>query len=1175
MVHGIILVNSQCPRNCNKNGLCNLWSQCECFSGYESYDCSKRTCPSGPRLSDIAYDTDLAHQYIPCSGQGTCDGLSGLCICKPGYTGATCERTICPNSCSNHGACISLREAAAGYDGWSLNHTTKYSLWDADIIYGCQCDPGWIGYDCSERACDVGSDPRQTSQRHEVVTLSCTCASTCKGLFKIRFMGTVIPKSFAFDATGKDVANAIMNVRLAYADIPAHSFVPVIAYTNTSNSTQSVCQSNTTTRTMLKFRRQAGDVPALSFYQNRVTGGDFHFETTQTLICDCLLFPACNGSFRLSYDGEMSRRIHIFDEDTTIISVLRSMKTVTSSGISFSDDGIGGAVGGSRICIPGSKTNHSIVFRAPAGNLPRLGIWSSAVTGALPDEYDSANATVLTIVTADGRDDHVSPCSGIGRCNRNNGSCICPYGWENDPDVGPCGRPAIPTSDWQGVSRCPGTVSYDEAEGHIDWSARSNDKYLYISIDPSYRIMGVNADNNVSQSVIERYPWVSYTAFQGDPQPFILDDTATRVVNLTSNSSAGPLVIDQSGGWLYYVDNDARNPYIGRMELVNPTNHTRWLSLTCHPTSMAIDAHYDRRKLYWMTAGITDAADGKLYWAYLDAIYPSENDLTSAIGQAYLVDPRGIAIHFYSQRLYWLDKNLSQACTVLRSCDFTGGAYSQVFLYRYTVNVTQPANVTDLKIDFRNNTLYFIDSNYPTAIIKTNLDFPEYLNKTEQFDFNHDHFDVSVRCRVARTHIGSPSQMYMDGENQLLMWTDYETKRVSFFRYAGLVNNSAGDVLVLERQSGWSGSRPKVPMGMVLDNGMGPPRWGNYLECYGKGRCLGATENWRCECFPGFTGDCQSRSCPKGPAWFAEPIVDDIAHDRTVECSNMGKCDSNTGMCLCYKGFEGAACERALYCNEPNATATAICTGNGRCLSMRDLASHAVDTYGDPAPLTYGTTPHNAATWDADVIHGCMGDSYGYIDGYKNVSTYEGLHLEELTCPMGYNARTLDKVYGDNSIQNFTFNREVQQLQCTATNGSFTLKFRGKYTQPIVSNSTLSVLRNRLLDMHRIGEFLLTSSLSLNDHVCNAYGEQYVNITFLTELGQVPLLTVGKLNVTGGAASVTISRIHRSTGTLYECSGHGTCDRKTGRCQCMPRWGSSDGLGATGLRNDCGLNMIY
>ena len=35
----------------------------------------------------------------------------------------------------------------------------KASTWDADRLFGCLCDDGYQGYDCSQRTCPRGDDP--------------------------------------------------------------------------------------------------------------------------------------------------------------------------------------------------------------------------------------------------------------------------------------------------------------------------------------------------------------------------------------------------------------------------------------------------------------------------------------------------------------------------------------------------------------------------------------------------------------------------------------------------------------------------------------------------------------------------------------------------------------------------------------------------------------------------------------------------------------------------------------------------------------------------------------------------------------------------------------------------------------------------------------------------------
>ena len=101
-----------------------------------------RDCPTGNRLRDIATDFDTAHAIAECSGQGTCDRKTGLCECDATFGGPNCGRLICPISCSQHGTCISLSQAASINDGYIYNRSTVYNLWDSKVIYGCKCDYG-------------------------------------------------------------------------------------------------------------------------------------------------------------------------------------------------------------------------------------------------------------------------------------------------------------------------------------------------------------------------------------------------------------------------------------------------------------------------------------------------------------------------------------------------------------------------------------------------------------------------------------------------------------------------------------------------------------------------------------------------------------------------------------------------------------------------------------------------------------------------------------------------------------------------------------------------------------------------------------------------------------------------------------------------------------------------
>ena len=241
---------------------------------------------------------------------------------------------------------------------------------------------------------------------------------------------------------------------------------------------------------------------------------------------------------------------------------------------------------------------------------------------------------------------------------------------------------------------------------------------------------------------------------------------------------------------------------------------------------------------------------------------------------------------------------------------------------------------------------------------------------------------------------------------------------------------------------------------------------------------------------------------------------------------------------------------------------------------MREIALHAKNDLLEPTPLIYGSSPHEASTWDADMIYGCLGDNYGYVDTYHNITTYEGLYLDELQCPVSHNVRIDDKVYGvSNTIQNFSSSKEVQSMRCIASNGTFSLAFRGVQTTLIHSNFSLSEFRDTLLQTHVIGDVLVRATYG--NRVCDATGGVILNITFLSELVNIPLLRVTHYNLTGTSAHVSLWRDQKGSGQVTECGSHGECNRKTGQCDCFPFWGSSDGFGGAGFRGDCGHNLVY
>ncbi|KAL7476747.1 hypothetical protein ACHAW6_002583 [Cyclotella cf. meneghiniana] len=155
--HLSIVVNAQCPNKCSRNGICNNLGICECMPSFTGGDCSIRTCPFGKAFSDVPSGQDTAHNSIPCSGRGACN--NGYCECDEGFTGIACERTKCWNNCNNRGKCLSMKYLAETTRNQASQRFSYDQVWDSDKIFGCVCDNGYTGFDCSLRVCPTGDNP--------------------------------------------------------------------------------------------------------------------------------------------------------------------------------------------------------------------------------------------------------------------------------------------------------------------------------------------------------------------------------------------------------------------------------------------------------------------------------------------------------------------------------------------------------------------------------------------------------------------------------------------------------------------------------------------------------------------------------------------------------------------------------------------------------------------------------------------------------------------------------------------------------------------------------------------------------------------------------------------------------------------------------------------------------
>jgi len=184
----------------------------ECAHGFTGADCTLRSCPTGVAFFDMAEIDDTAHLQTTCSGRGQCDYKTGECVCATGYVGIACERTKCKNDCSRRGTCVSMRHLADS----TRNHESlqySYQLWDADKLYGCDCDLGYAGYDCSLRVCPFGDDPLTLSENDDEIQLLRCTASASNGHFVLYFDGKA-SSAISASASAMTLKHALQTIPL-------------------------------------------------------------------------------------------------------------------------------------------------------------------------------------------------------------------------------------------------------------------------------------------------------------------------------------------------------------------------------------------------------------------------------------------------------------------------------------------------------------------------------------------------------------------------------------------------------------------------------------------------------------------------------------------------------------------------------------------------------------------------------------------------------------------------------------------------------------------------------------------------------------------------------------------------------------------------------------------------
>ena len=331
------MASAACPNACSGNGLCQPNNDfCHCYPGFQGADCSQHTCPSGLSwvdvpLGDLNYDnvlnaggaTDLnptwarkgtwelhpafrytfqdnssdvagvsdgeGHFYTECSNAGLCDRSTGICKCFTGFEGTACNRTVCPNDCSGHGTCESLRESSLPND--------YYHLWEADKMVRCKCDGGYGGPDCSMRLCKKNDDPLTTQGTRmeynyglpeynevQLAEFSCPFYGTMRSAH-VRLQYTDVQYGDSYLTSTVDLAQADADAQLldALRDLPNNVLSSYMVGSEEVHQVVSVTVSNEIVDRLyyvtVEFNHRLGDVPLMKAIPEFKCTGGYTFST--------------------------------------------------------------------------------------------------------------------------------------------------------------------------------------------------------------------------------------------------------------------------------------------------------------------------------------------------------------------------------------------------------------------------------------------------------------------------------------------------------------------------------------------------------------------------------------------------------------------------------------------------------------------------------------------------------------------------------------------------------------------------------------------------------------------------------------------------------------------------------------------------------------------------------
>ena len=337
----------------------------------------------------------------------------------------------CPASrgatCSGRGDCIDLRQAALRASP-EVHYNTR---WDHDMVLGCDCPDGALGFDCSRFSCPRTVDPEVIAAGaavREVQRLTCQCDGACAGQTQISWGGrsteALFPTTVLFEAMEDFSGGHALGQgpsQSLQAQLRDQLQLPIVGFTVSHSGLApaapfTLCTDSSTTHVDLTFKLSAGDAPDVLIAPGLTDtdGGDVLTRATTT---DGTPAVECGG------------RGTCHHEDGSCIC---------TAGYTGSDgDGASGALQdcGFRSGAPACPTNisglacngHGTCSGPPAYTCTCSTGWEGPACAHRACPVGTAWWDVPTGPTSA----HApAVCSGRGNCNHETGTCMCQHGFE-------------------------------------------------------------------------------------------------------------------------------------------------------------------------------------------------------------------------------------------------------------------------------------------------------------------------------------------------------------------------------------------------------------------------------------------------------------------------------------------------------------------------------------------------------------------------------------------------------------------------------------------------------------------------------------------------------------------------------------------------------------------------